>query len=264
MITLTDAAKDRILKVMEMQGRTGHSLRVRIAGRGAGGYRHELGFVGPGEETPDDTVIDEKGITLVVDKGSADKLQGTSIDYVENLQGAGFVVENPNPVTYSHQAKGETIQKLFEDTVNPGLAMHGGSVELLDVKDNNVYVRLGGGCLSRSLAGCRRTGALGLGEHFGIEGGAAGRTLDRVFLQVVEPHLAVQTDTLYTPFRLCHAACLQDLSLPLKPACVCHETARLSKANFSAATPAPLMSTIKGRIAHSGGGTIWCAGARSC
>ena len=152
MITLTDAARDRVLKVMEMQGRTGHSLRVRIAGRGASGYKHELGFVAPGEESPEDTVFDEKGIHLIIDKGSVERIKGTSIDYVENLDGAGFVFENPNPVTYSDQAKGETIQELFENTVNPGLAMHGGSVELLDVKDNNVYVRLGGGCQGCGMA----------------------------------------------------------------------------------------------------------------
>ena len=40
----------------------------------------------------------------------------------------------------------EKIQELIETKINPGVAMHGGRVELLDVKDNVVYLRLSGGC----------------------------------------------------------------------------------------------------------------------
>ena len=40
----------------------------------------------------------------------------------------------------------EEIQKLFEDVINPAVADHGGYIELIDVKDNKVYVRLMGGC----------------------------------------------------------------------------------------------------------------------
>lgn len=152
MISLTDAAKDRILAVMEMQGKAGFGLRVRIAGKGSSGYRHELGLVPEGEEGENDTIVENQGIRLIVDSGSADRLKGTTIDYVENLQGAGFVFDNPNAVTFSDQDKGEAIVKLFEETINPGLASHGGSVELLDVKDNIVYVRLGGGCQGCGMA----------------------------------------------------------------------------------------------------------------
>ncbi len=152
MISLTEAAKDRILAVMEMQGKAGFGLRVRIAGRGSSSYRHELGFVPEGEEGENDTVIEEQGIRLVVDSPSSERLAGTTIDYVENLQGAGFVFDNPNPVTFSDQVKGEALVKLFEEKINPGLASHGGSVELLDVKDNIVYVRLGGGCQGCGMA----------------------------------------------------------------------------------------------------------------
>ncbi len=152
MITLTEAAKDRIVKVMEMQGKAGSALRVRIAGRTSNGYRHELCFVPEGAETENDTIVEAQGVRLVIDGTSIEKIRGTTIDYVENLQGAGFVFDNPNPATYSDPEKGEAIEKLFEETVNPGLAMHGGSVELLDVKDNNVYVRLGGGCQGCGMA----------------------------------------------------------------------------------------------------------------
>ncbi len=146
MVTLTDTARERILKVMEMQGRKGHGLRVRIAGRSSNGYKHELGFVEEGGEDENDTVSEEAGVRLVIDSESSSRLEGTTIDYVENLQGAGFVFDNPNKVAFTDQVRGETLQELFESTINPGLASHGGFAELLDVKDNIVYIRLGGGC----------------------------------------------------------------------------------------------------------------------
>jgi len=40
----------------------------------------------------------------------------------------------------------EQIQKIIDDTINPSVATHGGTITLLDVKDNKVYLQLGGGC----------------------------------------------------------------------------------------------------------------------
>lgn len=152
MVNLTEAAIERVLKVMEMQGKDGHQLRVRIAGRGASGYKHELGFVAPGAEEADDQVLDTGKFNVLIDPESAQNLGGTSIDYVENLQGAGFVFENPNTIEWSDQDAGDTIQELINNTINPGLASHGGYVELLDVKENAVYVKLGGGCQGCGMA----------------------------------------------------------------------------------------------------------------
>ncbi|HET8946820.1 MAG TPA: NifU family protein [Candidatus Polarisedimenticolia bacterium] len=41
----------------------------------------------------------------------------------------------------------EAVQKILDEMINPAIAGHGGWVDLLDVKDNNVYLRLGGGCV---------------------------------------------------------------------------------------------------------------------
>ncbi len=46
----------------------------------------------------------------------------------------------------------EKVQKLLDDSVNPAVAMHGGYVELLDVKDTTVYLRMGGGCQGCGMA----------------------------------------------------------------------------------------------------------------
>jgi Fe/S biogenesis protein NfuA len=41
----------------------------------------------------------------------------------------------------------DAVQKILDEMINPAIAGHGGWVDLLDVKDNNVYLRLGGGCV---------------------------------------------------------------------------------------------------------------------
>jgi Fe/S biogenesis protein NfuA len=46
----------------------------------------------------------------------------------------------------------EKVQKLLDDSVNPAVAMHGGYVELLDVKDTTVYLRMSGGCQGCGMA----------------------------------------------------------------------------------------------------------------
>lgn len=146
MITFTDAARDRVLAVMETQGKTEHGIRVRVAGRGSSGYRHELSFVDPGAKREDDTVVEVEGFKAYVDSESVPLVQGTKVDYVEDSAGGGFVFDNPNPVTFSDPEKGKAVQELVESSINPALANHGGFVELLDVKEGNVFVRLGGGC----------------------------------------------------------------------------------------------------------------------
>lgn len=55
----------------------------------------------------------------------------------------------------------EKIQQLFDEQINPGVASHGGFVELVDVQDDNVYIRMGGGC-----QGC---GAADVTLRMGIE-----------------------------------------------------------------------------------------------
>lgn len=55
----------------------------------------------------------------------------------------------------------EKIQQVFDEQINPGVASHGGFVELIDVQDNNVYIRMGGGC-----QGC---GAADVTLRMGIE-----------------------------------------------------------------------------------------------
>jgi len=93
-IALTETAAEMARAAMDREGATDAALRVGVVGGGCSGMQYTLGFdttVGP-----DDTVIEQHGVRLVVDASSAPYLRGTTIDYVKGLHGAGFKFVNPN------------------------------------------------------------------------------------------------------------------------------------------------------------------------
>ena len=150
MVTVTEGARTKILELLAHESRQGLGLRFAIDGRGPGGFRYRLGFVGPEERRPDDTVFDAGGFTMYIDAASAPRLQGASIDYVETLQESGFKIENPNAAWADPMAR--AVQEVIDRDINPAVASHGGYVVLLDVKDDVVYVEMHGGCQGCGMA----------------------------------------------------------------------------------------------------------------
>jgi len=144
MLTVTDAARTKVLELMQSQGRAGLHLRAAIAGRGPGGFQYRLGFVGDEEREAGDQVIEAGGFKVLVDAQSAPNLEGASIDFVEGPQGSGFKVDNPNPLWRDPHAL--AVQQVLDTEINPAVASHGGWVALLEVKDDVAYIQLGGGC----------------------------------------------------------------------------------------------------------------------
>src|SRR4030095_7683550 len=95
-LTITPIAKEQILAAIAEEQRQGLGLRVAISGKGTTGFRYSLDLVAPGENLPDDIVVEEGDFKIFVDKKSAPKLEGTTIDFVIRLQESGFKFDNPN------------------------------------------------------------------------------------------------------------------------------------------------------------------------
>ncbi|MGQ4808192.1 Fe/S biogenesis protein NfuA [Candidatus Entotheonellaceae bacterium PAL068K] len=145
MLTITDAAKQQIVSIMEGQGRQGDGLRLGIIGRSSSGFRYTMGLIEAGQEEVEDVVVDSGAFKVFVDPQSRANLEGATIDYIDQgLQGSGFKIDNPNPIWSDPTSL--QIQDLLDSQVNPNLASHGGHVEMLEFKDGVVYVQLGGGC----------------------------------------------------------------------------------------------------------------------
>lgn len=145
MVTLTETARAKVLELMRAEGQSDVALRFGVQGRGPGGFQYRLGFVSGSEKAADDQIVEAgEGVRLFVDAKSAEQVKGTSIDFVEGPEGAGFRIDNPNPLWSDPLAR--QVQKIFDDEINPQIASHGGWVQLLEVKEDVAYIQLGGGC----------------------------------------------------------------------------------------------------------------------
>lgn len=97
MITLTDKGAEKVHEFLASQGSevTTAGLRVGVRGGGCSGFQYALAF---DQERDGDVVFEDRGIRLLVDKPSLPYVHGSVIDYVDEMQGAGFKVDNPNVV----------------------------------------------------------------------------------------------------------------------------------------------------------------------
>ncbi len=96
MVTLTDKAAEKVKEFMDGQAEDKDSgLRVAIRGGGCSGFQYALAF---DKKHDDDQIFEHQGIRLLVDAESMSFVDGSEVDYVDGLQGAGFAVNNPNVV----------------------------------------------------------------------------------------------------------------------------------------------------------------------
>lgn len=93
----SDAAANKVRELIEEEANDKLKLRVYITGGGCSGFQYGFTFDENVEEG--DTVIEKNGVTLLVDPMSGQYLMGAEIDYVENVEGAQFVIRNPNAST---------------------------------------------------------------------------------------------------------------------------------------------------------------------
>jgi len=96
-LVFTDAAALKVGELIEEEDNPDLMLRVFVAGGGCSGFQYGFTFDEKVEEG--DSSIVNQGVTLVVDPMSVQYLMGAEIDYKEDLQGAQFVIRNPNAAT---------------------------------------------------------------------------------------------------------------------------------------------------------------------
>lgn len=96
-LTFTDAAARKTLELILEERNPDLKLRVYISGGGCSGFQY--GFMFDETEAEDDISVRNDGVTLLVDPLSFQYLMGAEVDYAENLEGAQFVIRNPNATT---------------------------------------------------------------------------------------------------------------------------------------------------------------------
>ena len=97
MINVTPSAAEKIGELLSEENKLDAGLRVFVQGGGCSGFQY--GFTFDEVTNDDDTVMTKNGVSLLIDAMSYQYLVGAEIDYKEDLQGAQFVIKNPNATT---------------------------------------------------------------------------------------------------------------------------------------------------------------------
>ncbi len=131
-------------------------MRIHVASPSPLDPRYDITLIEHHEKCEEDIVFHDQGFEVVMDPESATLLDGARIDWIETVMESGFKVENPNlePIG-SKPLEGplaERVQQAIDQYVNPGVAQHGGNVTLVEVRDDIVYLQMGGGCQGCGMA----------------------------------------------------------------------------------------------------------------
>jgi iron-sulfur cluster assembly accessory protein len=95
-VRFTPKAIEMVKQARTQEKLEGHGLRISVVGGGCSGFQYGLDF--ENEEKAMDLTYELEGIKIYIDPMSAQYLEGTTVDYVQTMQGAGFKFLNPNAV----------------------------------------------------------------------------------------------------------------------------------------------------------------------
>lgn len=146
--TLTEKAVQKVRQAL--QGRSDIGVRLTVI-REAGDFKYKFDYVAPGGADPRDFALPCGEYQFFINRESETLIKGSTIDYSSTGLAQAWVIDNPNPAWDSELAR--EISKVFNETINPGLAEHGGHIKLVDLKENIVYVEMSGGCQGCAMAG---------------------------------------------------------------------------------------------------------------
>ncbi len=147
-LTITEKAKEKVLGFMDGKETF---LRLEITGHTSNEYLYRF-FLDDQKKDTDVEALKEPFVVLIHNKDQ-ETLEDATIDWLDGVNGSGFKVDNPNkPKNNLDSQIARDIQKLLDDEVNTAVSAHGGNIELLDVIEDRVYVKMGGGCQGCSSA----------------------------------------------------------------------------------------------------------------
>ena len=93
-LIFSDSAANKVKQLIDEEGNPDLKLRVFVTGGGCSGFQY--GFTFDETQNEDDAAMQKNGVTLLIDPMSYQYLTGAEIDYQEGLEGAQFVIKNPN------------------------------------------------------------------------------------------------------------------------------------------------------------------------
>jgi Fe/S biogenesis protein NfuA len=156
-VNFTPSARQQLELVLARQQQPA-VLRIFVKNPGAGTPQYDMALESAEAVRSGDILVDAGGLRVVVDGQSLSAIDGATVDFRDDPLQPGFLVEPPRVEVAVPDAfdaadpLAAQVQSVIEHHVNPGIASHGGRAELVGVKDDVVYVALGGGCQGCSMA----------------------------------------------------------------------------------------------------------------
>jgi Fe/S biogenesis protein NfuA len=157
MIEITKDARDRIQDFVAAEMVTDPALRITLDSSAPTplARSYTISLVDKDDRERTEIAINVDGIRVFLNLDTSNLLSGAVVDWVEENGSGGFRVEDPKaraarpPEPSELRISGplaERVQQLIDEVINPGIAAHGGFVELVDVSEDTLYIRTGGGC----------------------------------------------------------------------------------------------------------------------
>ena len=167
-LTVTDRARAKVLEILASEPEPDLlALWLDVNGEAGGQYSYDLYFQAVADAGPQDAVVHNDDLPVVIPAASIDKVRGATLDLSRDLTNGGLVINNPNrpaPVVPASPPMSDRppadltgpvaqrVVQVLDTQINPSIAAHGGRAELVAVEDDVAYLRLGGGCQGCGLA----------------------------------------------------------------------------------------------------------------
>ena len=161
-VELTEKAREKVAGFRAgIEDPERQAMWVEVTGVQGGDWTYNMSLKPVDAAGPDDVVEHQGDIPVVVPARDLDALRGATIDWSDDLMRGGLTIDNPNTPSPAMGGRppadlsgpvAERVLQVIDQQVNPAIAMHGGSAELVAVEDQTAYVRLGGGCVGCGMA----------------------------------------------------------------------------------------------------------------
>jgi Fe/S biogenesis protein NfuA len=159
MIEITTDARQKIQEFVQAEMVRDPALRITLDGSSPSplSRSYAISLVDREDRERTEIAINVEGIRIFLNLDTSNLLSGAVVDWVEENGSSGFRVTDPNarkpsrvdgpsPELPISGALAERVQQVIDEVINPGIAAHGGFVELVDVSEDTLYIRMGGGC----------------------------------------------------------------------------------------------------------------------
>jgi Fe/S biogenesis protein NfuA len=165
LLAITEKAQQKVLGFREgVPDSERQAMWVEVTGVKNGEWTYNISLKPLDGAGPDDSLQYADDLGVVVPEADIDKVRGATVDWSDDLMSGGLLVVNPNKPDPASPAIGgrppadltgpvsQRVMQVLAEQINPAIAAHGGSAELVAVEDETAYVRLGGGCVGCGMA----------------------------------------------------------------------------------------------------------------